>query len=754
MPVTSTSPIKILTDLGYEMVDIESDTDYLSALMEAVNTLDASDYRIPLLQDEVKRIRAARKAENPSPAMKLKKTTISAAAFKKGSAIGGAEKAVPADTTGASALALRQPGGELLKDIEAPEQPASPLDGLLGIVREIAGGVDSIKQTLMDQQGLQKDASDDARNEKEQKKRGFKEKALELGGKAFAGIKKVGEKIIEPVKGIFSKIIEFLTGIILGRAVMKLFDWFTDPANKKKVGSLFKFLKDWWPVLVATIMAFVGPGVTFIAGVVALLAWSIPKIVNIVKQLFGWVPGINDALKDVDKDAKKVGVDIVSDVKNQSEEVSKDIPTEDTGESQSQVQPVQGSAEKTQKDLQNVQPAQGMAEGGPVESQEGGQVRGEKGDDKVPAMLTDGEFVLSKEAVQKYGVDALLSLNAAAGATNKPSVKEGVPAFKEGGPVGGSQPQKSEGLKEKEEDKGLFGGLFNFGKKDDKESTQEKVDTKHKKDHSNMKVVTPRGGHPGAPGMDGAFGVSGIDGASGQKGQRGSGVLNIASKAANMFAPHLGIGDAIKSGPAGMLRQIAGKLTSPHRAMMKGMGQNMMDNPMVQQMMQMPAVQGLMGQAKESFAGSPLSKVAEGMFGKDAVDGVMGSIGASGISGISGADGAGINGISGADGADGVGINGISGISGTPRIMGIASVDIKAGSPIMKTSKPPIGEGIKPLSPKPPTTMAYDGELAMAGMEALNQVGGGGGANTKDIPQIDAAKKISANKLAVLGIVI
>jgi len=86
--------------------------------------------------------------------------------------------------------------------------------------------------------------------------------------------------------------------------------------------------------------------------------------------------------------------------------------------------------------------------------------------------------------------------------------------------------------------------------------------------------------------------------------------------------------------------------------------------------------------------------------------------------------------------------------------MGIASVDIKAGSPIMKTSKPPIGEGIKPLSPKPPTTMAYDGELAMAGMEALNQVGGGGGANTKDIPQIDAAKKISANKLAVLGIVI
>ncbi len=735
MPATSTSPIKILSDLGYQLVDIESDEDYLSALMEAVNSLGASDYRIPLLQDEIKRIRVARKEKAPSPGMKITKKIISAEAFKKGSAVGGAEKAVPADTTGASALSLRQPGGELSKDIEAPEQPASPLDGLLGIVQSIAGGVDSIKQTLMDQQGLQKDASDDARKEKEQKKRGFKEKALEAGGKAFAGIKKVGEKIIEPAKGIFGQIIEFITGIILGRAVMKLFDWFTDPANTKKVSSLFKFLKDWWPVLVAGIMAFVGPGVTFIAGVVALLAWSIPKIMNIVKQLFGWVPGINDALKDVDKDAKKTGANMVGDVQKQSEEVSKDIPTEDTGESQSQIQPVQDSAEQTQKDLQNVQPAQGMAEGGPVESQEGGQVRGEKGDDKVPAMLTDGEFVLSKEAVQKYGVDALLALNAAAGATNKPSVKEGVPAFKEGGPVGNFEPPLvglggggggTNALTEQAKVKTPGSAILDFLSGDDGKSRREredrdqrKVDSKHEKDHSTMKVITPRGGPPGAPGMDGA---------SGQKGQRGSGVLNIAGKAANMFAPHLGIGDALKSGPAGMLRQIAGKAFAPHMQMAQGMGQNVMANPMVQQMMQMPAVQGLMGQVKESFAGSPLSKVAEGIFGKDTVNNVLGSIGDPGAPGTDGAP-------------------------GPSGIMGVATADISAGSPIMKTPKPPVGEGIKPLSPKPSSTVAYDGELLKSAADGMNQAPSTGGA-TKTVPVIDAAKKISANKLAVLGITV
>ena len=371
-----------------------------------------------------------------------------------------------------------------------------------------------------------------------------------------------------------------------------------------------------------------------------------------------------------------------------------------------------------------------MAEGGPVESQEGGQVRGEKGDDKVPAMLTDGEFVLSKDAVQKYGVDALLALNAAAGATNKPSVKEGVPAFKEGGPVGESKPQKSEDLKEKEEDKGLFGGLFNFGKKDgDKGSTEEKVDEKHKKDHSNMKIITPRSDPPSV-----------VGGAPGQPGQRGSGVLNIAGKAANMFAPHLGIGDALKSGPAGMLRQIAGKAFAPHMQMAQGMGQNVMANPMVQQMMQMPAVQGLMGQVKESFAGSPLSKVAEGIFGKDTVNNVLGSIGAPGAPGAGGVDGA-------------PGAGGVDGASGTPGIVGMASVDIKAGSPIMKTPKPPVGEGIKPLSPKPSSTVAYDGELLKSAADGMNQAPSTGGA-TKSVPVIDAAKKISANKLAVLGITV
>ena len=40
--------------------------------------------------------------------------------------------------------------------------------------------------------------------------------------------------------------------------------------------------------------------------------------------------------------------------------------------------------------------------------------------DPVPAMLTPGEFVMSKDAVQKWGVNTLEGMNAAGGGTNIP----------------------------------------------------------------------------------------------------------------------------------------------------------------------------------------------------------------------------------------------------------------------------------------------------------------------------------------------
>ena len=51
-----------------------------------------------------------------------------------------------------------------------------------------------------------------------------------------------------------------------------------------------------------------------------------------------------------------------------------------------------------------------------------GKVPGSGNRDTVPAMLTPGEIVMSKPAVDKIGADKLLAANAAGGGTNKPSI--------------------------------------------------------------------------------------------------------------------------------------------------------------------------------------------------------------------------------------------------------------------------------------------------------------------------------------------
>ena len=55
----------------------------------------------------------------------------------------------------------------------------------------------------------------------------------------------------------------------------------------------------------------------------------------------------------------------------------------------------------------------------------GGQVSGPSGTDVVPARLTDGEFVMSKGAVDTFGTDFMESINAAGGGNNRPKKSNG-----------------------------------------------------------------------------------------------------------------------------------------------------------------------------------------------------------------------------------------------------------------------------------------------------------------------------------------
>ena len=109
--------------------------------------------------------------------------------------------------------------------------------------------------------------------------------------------------------------------------------------------------------------------------------------------------------------------------------------------------------------------------GGFNKFKEGGFVSGPSGVDKVPAKLTAGEFVMSKGAVQKYGVDTLASMNAAGGGTNRPTMGR----YKGGGKVKGEAYNPMTGGSEyfHPDDGVIRGSLFpNFSY-----STNKKTDT-------------------------------------------------------------------------------------------------------------------------------------------------------------------------------------------------------------------------------------------------------------------------------------
>ena len=79
-----------------------------------------------------------------------------------------------------------------------------------------------------------------------------KEKKIE--SRVFDGLKKVGEKVIAPVKGLLGQIWDFLKTLLLSAVVGKLIDWFQNPENQQKVQSVFRFIKDWWPALLLSLI--------------------------------------------------------------------------------------------------------------------------------------------------------------------------------------------------------------------------------------------------------------------------------------------------------------------------------------------------------------------------------------------------------------------------------------------------------------------------------------------------------------------
>ena len=269
-------------------------------------------------------------------------------------------------------------------------------------IQSITDSVTSISQTLLAQQDLDKGKQEDDRIAGEKNKRNLRENLLETGKGIGKGAKDTAMKAIAPVKGFLEQIGNWFMKLFAAKAVIELIGWFSDPANEKKVSQIFRFIKDWWPALLTGILLFAGSMLGpagLIIGVGALVVAFLPKLINTVKTLFGFG-------KSTERDAKKL---------------------EEQTKKQDEVGTVTPRGDRT--DLENQKFDSMMKE---KNFSQGGVVPGQGNEDTVPAMLTPGEFVMSKGAVSHWGKGTLEGMNAAGGGKNSGNPLVG---YKEGGEV-------------------------------------------------------------------------------------------------------------------------------------------------------------------------------------------------------------------------------------------------------------------------------------------------------------------------------
>ena len=318
--------------------------------------------------------------------LNLKKTKITGEAFKKGTSQESLENIRPNNEV--NDLAIR-PQPDVTSDAITPEvlppedeKKQSPFgDALKNILTSIAGTTESIKNLLQGQQQGDRDAAQDAAKEKQDAARAGKEKKME--SRVFEGMKKMGEKVIAPVKSLWERVWGFLKTLLFSAIVGKLFNWFQNPKNQKKVKSIFKFVSDFWPILLTGFLLF-GTGIgSLITGTVAAIAGFIPV-------LMGFIPALAAFL------ASPIGLAVLG-------------TAAVVGGGMWVANKMKGNDDKNKK---------GIEQSGTQKFNKGGVVPGSGNTDTVPAMLTPGEFVVTKGATEKYGTDTLEGMNAAA-ATGK-----------------------------------------------------------------------------------------------------------------------------------------------------------------------------------------------------------------------------------------------------------------------------------------------------------------------------------------------
>ena len=270
-------------------------------------------------------------------------------------------------------------------------------------VMDIKKTLSSILETLKAQEKFEMKQFLDMQRRQENLSRRNRESLLEgVGKKGLNLINRGVQKVLSPVTNIFSRILNGFIALVGGQILMGLVDILSNPVVSRILLGITGFVEKVFPI---------------VAGVIGSALFGIIRLLDNMGAL---VPAMYTV-------AGLAGLSLVG-------RPLLDMAFGSFGPTRVGRMGVFTPAPrfKKMKMLTNPKMFKFFRFGLGRKFNKGGLVPGAGNTDSVPAMLTPGEVVISKPAVEKFGVMNLLNLNKAAGSSGRAKIKNGLTYANEG----------------------------------------------------------------------------------------------------------------------------------------------------------------------------------------------------------------------------------------------------------------------------------------------------------------------------------
>jgi len=274
------------------------------------------------------------------------------------------------------------------------------------IGKELGEKIDELVQVIREDNKLEEKSQKEDKKQLEAKKRKDREDRIETKKETKIFLFELNKETGK-IGGFFDGLKKFLKTTLLSGLINGLYNFFTDPKNKSKIAGIQEFFRNYWPAVLGAVAYFFTPFGTLVNFVVGTVGKFLLKLGLLVAKnpILAAALGVGVATKMLVDRSKAAAEQILE---REEKKKGKPLTTEEKVDKLSERMNILEMLTRL------ILPSLNK----PVEGRSGGGLS--MGTDIVPAMLTPGEFVMSRGAVNMFGANTMMAMNKMGGGTNRP----------------------------------------------------------------------------------------------------------------------------------------------------------------------------------------------------------------------------------------------------------------------------------------------------------------------------------------------